>query len=144
MCIRKPHKGGDSAQQETVAIEKGGESAKKTKSVSALTHVGARPGLGRYQVSADISLMSADIPQASADIFWVSANMGGGGWHKALVLVCWQCLLASRHCVWVLSPEDPPSRCVGPPFLFPHGGGSWCPDCAVCVSSGGVSFPHLD
>ena len=50
---------------------------------------------------------------------------GGGGWHKALVLVCWRRLLASRHCVWVLSPEDPPSRCAGPPFLFLHGGGSW-------------------
>ena len=32
-----------------------------------------------------------------------------GGWHKALVLVCWRRLLASRHWVWVLSPEDPPS-----------------------------------
>ena len=48
---------------------------------------------------------------------------GGGGWHKALVLVCWRCLLASRYCVWVLSPEDPPSRCVGPPFLFLYAGG---------------------
>ena len=51
----------------------------------------------------------------------------GGVWHKALVLVCWRRLLASRHCVCVLSPEDPPSRCVGPPFLFLHGGGSWHP-----------------
>ena len=52
-------------------------------------------------------------------------DIGGGVWHRALVLVCWRRLLASRHCVWVLSPEDPPSRCVGPPCLFPHGGGSW-------------------
>ena len=27
----------------------------------------------------------------------------GGGWHKALVLVCWRRLLASRHCFRVLS-----------------------------------------
>ena len=49
-------------------------------------------------------------------------TLGGGGpggvWHKAMVLVCWRRLLASRHCVCVLCPEDPPSRCVGPPFLF--------------------------
>ena len=50
----------------------------------------------------------------------VRARAGGGVGHKALVLVCGRRLLASRHCVRVLSPEDPPK-----------------PLCCGCVARGG-------
>ena len=37
-----------------------------------------------------------------------------GGLPQGLVLVCWWRLLASRHCVWVFTPGDPPKPLCWP------------------------------
>ena len=55
-----------------------------------------------------------------------------GGWHKALVLVCWRGLVASRHCVWVLlGGGHPPGG--GSDARGHSGPGSACP----------AGLPHL-
>ena len=77
--------------------------------------------LGGLRSSQSQRVLRNQLPPLLFIPLQVATNIGHG-----MVLVCRRRLLASRNCVGVLSPEDPPKPLCWPTVsVFPSVGGSW-------------------